>query len=133
MFYADTSAVMKLLVEEEHSAAMAELFDGTAATDAWVSSDLLRVELVRSVRRVAPPMLPDAEELLGAFDLVTVSAGVVTAATAEPDPGLRSLDAVHVATARVLRLNLSGFVSYDQRQVAAAVDAGLPVMSPGRA
>jgi hypothetical protein len=45
---------------------------------------------------------------------------------------LRSLDAVHVATARVLRLDLTGFVSYDNRQVAAAVDAGLPVMSPGR-
>lgn len=133
MFYADTSAVMKLLVQEEHSAAMAELFDGTATSDPWVSSDLLRVELIRSVRRTAPPMLPDAEELLGAFDLVTVSTGVVTAATAEPDAGLRSLDAVHVATARLLRLDLAGFVSYDERQVAAAVDAGLPVMSPGRA
>jgi hypothetical protein len=133
MFYVDTSAAMKLLVQEDHSDAMTELYDGTAANDPWVSSDLLRVELMRSMRRVAPPLLPDAEELLDAFDFVELSPRLLTAAMAEPDAGLRALDAIHVATARALRLGLTGFVTYDRDQSAAARDAGLPVMSPGKA
>jgi predicted nucleic acid-binding protein len=48
----------------------------------------------------------------------------------EPDRGLRSLDAIHLATARVLVPELDGLVTYDERLRKAATDAGLPVISP---
>jgi predicted nucleic acid-binding protein len=48
----------------------------------------------------------------------------------EPDRGLRSLDAIHLATARVLAPELDGLLTYDDRLGKAAADAGLPVISP---
>jgi predicted nucleic acid-binding protein len=48
----------------------------------------------------------------------------------EPDRALRSLDAIHLGTARILAEDLDGLVTYDARLAAAASDAGLPVLSP---
>jgi hypothetical protein len=124
--------VLKLLVEEAHSEDMAALYDATVASSHWVSSDLLRLEVTRAMRRLGAAMLPEADLLLDVFDLVEMSPRLVTAAAAEPDPDLRSLDAIHVATARVLRADVVAFVSYDDRQIRAAAGAGLPVLSPGR-
>ena len=49
----------------------------------------------------------------------------------EPDRGLRSLDAIHLATARILAPELDGLVTYDDRLIRAATDAGLVTVSPG--
>jgi predicted nucleic acid-binding protein len=56
---------------------------------------------------------------------------VLREATALPDPLLRSLDAIHVATAVQLRPLLDAFVTYDHRQAAIAREVGLRVVSPG--
>ena len=57
LYYADTSAVIKLLAQEEHSRAFADFYD--TETDAeWVSSALLRIELTRVVLRAMPTLLP---------------------------------------------------------------------------
>ena len=67
LYYADTSAVIKLLAEERHSIALAAFYD--QHTDAeWVSSALLRIELTRAVTRVMPVLMPDARDLLRAAD-----------------------------------------------------------------
>jgi predicted nucleic acid-binding protein len=52
------------------------------------------------------------------------------AAMNEPDRMLRSLDAIHLATARVLGPDLDGLATYDDRLAAAAKDAGIPVVDP---
>jgi uncharacterized protein len=129
LYYADTSAVIKLLVEESHSRAFAAFYDGH--TDAeWVSSALLRIELTRVVARAMPALLPDARDLLSAFSCIAIDNDVVEGAMNEPDRGLRSLDAIHLATARILSGDLSAIVSYDDRLLKAAADAGLSTESP---
>jgi predicted nucleic acid-binding protein len=129
LYYADTSAVIKLLAEESHSRAFAAFYDGR--TDAeWVSSALLRIELTRVVTRAMPALLPDARDLLSAFSYIAIDNDVVEGAMNEPDRGLRSLDAIHLATARILSGDLSAIVSYDDRLLKAAADAGLGTESP---
>jgi uncharacterized protein len=129
LYYIDTSAAVKLLAEESHSRAFAAFYDaGAGAT--WVSSALLRIDVVRAVTRVMPAALPDARALLLAFDYVNIDDEVVDAAMNEPDRMLRSLDAIHLATARVLGTDLNGLATYDDRLATAARDAGIPVIDP---
>jgi len=129
LYYIDTSAAIKLLVEETHSAAFAAFYD--AATDAeWVSSALLRIEIIRAVARAKPVLLPDARDLLLAFSYITIDDEIVEAAMDEPDRSLRSLDAIHLATARLLGPDLDAIVTYDDRLAKAASDAGLVTASP---
>jgi uncharacterized protein len=129
LYYADTSAVIKLLVEESHSKAFAAFYDGHADAE-WVSSALLRIEVTRAVNRAMPALLPDARDLLLAFSYVAIDDDVVEGAINEPDRGLRSLDAIHLATARVLSEDLDAIVSYDDRLLKAATGAGLTIASP---
>lgn len=130
LYYADTSAVIKLLAEETHSKAFAEFYDSHADAE-WVSSALLRIEVVRAVSRVLPALLPDARDLLTAFSYVSIDDDIVEAAMNEPDRALRSLHAIHLATARILAPELAALVTYDDRLSKAAADAGLVITSPG--
>jgi uncharacterized protein len=129
LYYADTSAVIKLLAEETHSRAFAAFYDAHADAE-WVSSALLRVEVTRAVARAMPALLPDARELLLAFSTIDIDDDVIEAAISEPDRALRSLDAIHLATARILGPDLDAVVSYDDRLVKAATDAGLTTVIP---
>ena len=126
LYYVDTSAVIKLLAEEAHSKAFAEFYD-TDPDAEWVSSALLRIELTRAVMRAVPALLPDARDLLLAFSYID---DVVDGAMNEPDRGLRSLDAIHLATARILGPDLNVFITYDECLGRAAQDAGMVVVSP---
>ena len=129
LYYIDTSAALKLLAEETNSLAFATFYDDHAGAS-WVSSALLRIELIRAVSRAMPALLPDARALLLAFGYVSIDDEVVDAAMNEPDRMLRSLDAIHLATARVLGPDLEGLATYDDRLAAAAKDAGIPVIDP---
>jgi predicted nucleic acid-binding protein len=130
LYCADTSAVIKLLVEETHSKAFAAFYDSHADAE-WVSSALLRIEVTRAVARAMPALLPDARELLTAFSYLAIDDEIVDAAVSEPDRRLRSLDAIHLATARLLAPDLDALVSYDDRLLRAANDVGLTTISPG--
>jgi predicted nucleic acid-binding protein len=129
LYYADTSAVIKLLVEETDSKAFAAFYDAHSDAE-WVSSALLRIELTRAVARAMPALLPDARELLLAFSCIAIDDDIVEGAITEPDRGLRSLDAIHLATARILAPELDALVTYDDRLLRAATDAGLVIVSP---
>ncbi|MDG4768382.1 type II toxin-antitoxin system VapC family toxin [Solwaraspora sp. WMMD406] len=129
LYYIDTSAALKLLAEESHSRAFAAFYDDSGGAS-WVSSTLLRIEVIRAVSRVMPVALPDARALLSAFGYVSIDDEVVNAAMDEPDRMLRSLDAIHLATARVLGTDLTGLATYDDRLAAAAKDAGITVVDP---
>jgi predicted nucleic acid-binding protein len=129
LYYADTSAVIKLLAEESHSKALAAFYD-THADAEWVSSALLRIEVTRATLRAMPALVPDARDLLLAFSFIAMDDEIVEGAMNEPDRGLQSLDAIHLATARLLGEDLDAIVSYDDRLLKAADDAGLPTLSP---
>jgi uncharacterized protein len=129
LYYADTSAVIKLLAEQTHSKAFAAFYDAHADAE-WVSSALLRVEVTRAVTRAMPALLPDARDLLLAFSTIAIDDDIVGGAMNEPDRGLRSLDAIHLATARILGPDLDAVVSYDDRLIKAAKDAGMATISP---
>ena len=129
LYYIDTSAALKLLAEESHSRPFARFYD-TNADASWVSSALLRIELIRAVTRVRPTVLPEAHDLLLAFNFVSIDNQVVDAAMNEPDRMLRSLDAIHLATARLLGPDLDGLATYVERLANAARDAEIPVVDP---
>jgi uncharacterized protein len=129
LYYADTSAVIKLLAEETDSRAFAAFYD-THADAEWVSSALLRVEVTRAVARALPALLPEARDLLLAFSCVAIDDDIVDGAMNEPDRGLRSLDAIHLATARIFAPELDAIATYDDRLIKAANDAGLTTASP---
>jgi predicted nucleic acid-binding protein len=129
LYYADTSAVIKLLAEESHSRAFAAFYDAHASAE-WVSSALLRIEVTRAVARGMPALLPEARDLLLAFSFIAIDDDIVEGAMNEPDRGLRSLDAIHLATARILAPDLDAIVSYDDRLLKATDDAGLASVSP---
>lgn len=130
MIYVDTSALMKLLKDDEvHAAAMSEHVRATEST--IVSSALLAVELRRATMRIRPADVPKADLLLSRVQLVDMSHAIVEKASRLPDPMLRSLDAIHLATALIVRDELDAVLTYDDRLAAAAVGHGLTVESPG--
>lgn len=129
MIYLDTSALLKTVFMEEHSPALVAYIQDNDA-DGFVSSVLLTVEMRRAVQRINPRYLPKADVELNRVALVTLSDAIVEYASRFPDPGLRSLDAIHVATALLVRKELTAVVSYDERMVAVAQSEGLPVVSP---
>lgn len=129
LYYVDTSAAIKLLMEETHSKAFAAFYDAHVDAE-WVSSSLLRIEIIRAIARARPALLPDARDLLLAFSYVGMDDDIVDAAMNEPDRMLRSLDAIHLATARVLGSDLDAIVTYDDRLESAATDAGCTVVRP---
>jgi predicted nucleic acid-binding protein len=127
LIYLDTSALLKLITPEEHSEALAAFVD--ARVD-FTSSTLLAVEARRDALRRAPQTLPRVDVFLSGVELIAMSTVVVENASRLPDPGLRSLDAIHLATALLVRNELDLLLAYDRRLLDAAEAHGLPTASP---
>jgi predicted nucleic acid-binding protein len=128
IIYVDTSAVLKLVVEEKESSTAATYLS-TAATQGnqLAASMLLYTELhCAAHRRGIPSQLVNA--VLAGINLVDLARSDLMYAAALPG-GLRSADAIHLAAA--IRLQADLLVAYDAELLAAAVDAGLNVLSPG--
>lgn len=130
MIYVDSSALLKLLHPEAESAALGSWLAARPGVPV-VSSDLARVEVLRACRRLDEASLPAAVALLEGTDLVPTSSTVVDGAIEVGDVALRSLDAIHLSSALLIRDELSAFVAYDHRLHDAAVTVGLPVTRPG--
>ncbi len=130
MHYIDTSALAKLVVVEAESEALHEWVTTTAG--GMVTSDLARIELLRAVRRVAPVAAAAARDVLSRVTLLDVTSAVLETAALLDPPALRSLDAVHLASALQLSTELDGFVTYDDRLADAARLVGLDVIAPGQ-
>jgi len=134
VIYLDTSGAMKLVRPEVHSDDLSQWFRERLGLPV-LSSVLIEVELMRATRRSAPDRVTTAANVLRGIGVLTVSPSVIARAAAYTDPGLRSLDAIHLATAEhvmsVTRKDLEAFVAYDERLLAAARRAGLPVAAPG--
>ncbi|PWJ54207.1 hypothetical protein SAMN06264364_108114 [Quadrisphaera granulorum] len=127
--YADTSALAKLLVAEAESSQLADHLNAVVSAGGSISSSsLAETELRRlAVRRGVEQTRVTA--LLQRVDLAEPDRALFTEAGLLPDASLRSLDALHLATA--LRLSADVVVAYDVRLLAAATRLGLPTLSPG--
>lgn len=117
-FYIDTSALVKLVVVEPETAALRAWLD--EADRDLVACDLVRTELMRTVRRVEPERVLRAREVLDAVTMVEVTTVVFEEAGRIEPADLRSLDAIHVAAALELGDDLEGLVTYDDRLARAA-------------
>lgn len=133
LFYLDASALVKLVRDEPETAALRAYLDDADL----VSSELVLTEVPRAVRRAAShdPQLPldtlaeRAADLLEAVALLPLDRPLLDAAGALSEPALRALDAIHVAAAIDIGV-IDAFVSYDERQSAAARLAGLRTAAP---
>lgn len=133
MIYLDTAALVKLTRVEAETAALITWLNDHAA-EPLVASALVEVELPRALRRSEPGVLGAVAGVVARLYRIEINAAVRAAAGAYIDPNLRSLDAIHLATAELLVASgksLNAFVTYDKRLAAAAGQAGLPVIAPG--
>jgi len=133
LFYLDASALVKLVREESESQALVSFLEDADA----VSCELVLTEVPRAIRRAAtldPELALDAleaqaGEVLEALAMLPLDRPLLVAAGALQEPGLRALDAIHVTAALELS-PIDAFVSYDERQCAAARLAGLRTVAP---
>lgn len=125
--YLDSSAAVKLIVREAESDALESWL---RPHDVLASSALLRTELLRAIQRGAPRRIAEARAALAAFTLRAVDDEILDAAGDIGPSSIRSLDAIHLATALRLVTALDAIVTYDRRMIEGAVLLGLPVASP---
>lgn len=133
LFYLDASALVKLVREEPESEALsAFLVDADT-----VSCELVLTEVPRAIRRAAAldPKLSlealetQAADVIEALAMLPLDRALLLAAGALDEPRLRALDAIHLTAALDLS-PIDAFVSYDERQSAAARLAGLRTVAP---
>ncbi len=131
MIYADSSALMKLVREEVETAALGAWISAQPEVPV-VTSELGRVEVLRAARRVGGQALTEARAVIGDVDLIVLDRTVQDLACDFGEPTLRSLDALHLASAVLLRKDLTAFVAYDGWLLAAAQSTGLPTAAPSQ-
>jgi predicted nucleic acid-binding protein len=129
LIYLDSSALVKLAITEPESAG---LLSWLAAQPnlVRVASTVIRVEVPRAVWRAEPSALPESYLVIRRTTEIELSDEVLSKAAGVKPVTLHAIDAIHLASALVLRRELTAFVSYDKRLLAAAKEAGLPTASP---
>lgn len=127
--YLDSSALCKVISPESESAALRTFVREWSGDLA--SSDLARTEVLRHTRRWNPASLPHARALLDSLVLIPILTQITERAGLLEPGHMRSLDALHLATALELGDDLAAVVTYDLRQADAAREAGLTVLAPG--
>jgi uncharacterized protein len=125
--YLDSSALVKLAVREVHSDALRQHLRRRRPL---MSSALARTEVLRALLPGGEPALAAGRQVLSRVDLVRVNDPVLSQAGTMLPVELRSLDAIHLATAGRIGADLAEIVTYDQRMAAAARSMGYKVSSP---
>jgi predicted nucleic acid-binding protein len=125
--YLDSSAIVKLAVRERESFALRRYL---RRRQPLVSSALARTEVLRALLPAGEEALARGRDVLQRLDLVRVSDGILNAAGVLRPDVLRSLDAIHLATARLLGRDVRTIVTYDDRMIAPARELGFRVVQP---
>jgi uncharacterized protein len=125
--YLDSSAIVKLAVREPESDALRRHLRRRRP---WVSSSLARTEVLRALLPAGDAALAAGRGVLARCDLVRVNDRVLNLAGTMQPAELRSLDAIHLATAERLGSDVSELVIYDERLAEAARQRGYRVSSP---
>jgi predicted nucleic acid-binding protein len=132
VIYLDSSALMKFVRRENETAALSGWLSHRPDQPV-VTSELGRVEVLRSARRISDRALAEARAVVGDLDLVPLNRAVQDVACDIGDPLLPTLDALHLASALLIGEGLTALIAYEDRLVDAARAAGLLVATPGRA
>lgn len=125
--YVDSSALVKLAVQEPESQALRRYL---TRRKPLASSALARVEVARALMPLGEQALGRGDEVLSRIDLLRINERVLHAAAALPPTELRSLDAIHLATAQQFGGELRQIVTYDDRMASAAEALGWRVVKP---
>lgn len=128
VFYIDTSAMLKLLVDETHAGAYRRW--ASKHSGKLVSCDVLRTELLRAALRYDRSLLAAARLALQTVHLVRCREDTFDRAGLLTPETLRSLDAIHIASALEWGSELQGMVTYDLKLALAAAEQGIQVLSP---
>ena len=126
-WYLDSSAILKLILDESERTALLKILENKSIT-----SRISRVEVIRTVTRLAPEHLILAYSELEKIDFFPVSTGVLNIAESfASHVTLRTLDAVQVATVIFLDRTVKGLITYDRQMIKNAQALGIKVVSPG--
>lgn len=126
--YLDSSALVKVVIDEPESAAVRAFVDGASTCYA---SALVRAEVPRALRRHGARPAARGHVLVDELDLIELDDALLADASGVGDAMLRTLDAIHLASALLLGDELDALVTYDMRLAEAAREAGLRVEAPG--
>jgi predicted nucleic acid-binding protein len=125
--YLDSSAIVKLVVAEPESAALRRYLRRRRPL---VSSALAKAEVARALLPLGEAAVRRGQEVLARLELIRISDRILTAAGQLLPAELRTLDAVHLATAQQLGSDLGRIVTYDERLRVAAAAVGCPLAAP---
>jgi predicted nucleic acid-binding protein len=125
--YLDSSAVLKFIFSEPESAIAKKEIRGVL-----YSSELVRVEVVRTVLRNEPELLERALDVLSKIHIIKIKSGIVVQAERLPSHvKIRGMDAIHLASANILGRAGHTVVTYDRNMAKAAKALGFNIESPG--
>lgn len=127
VWYVDSSAIVKLVAVEPETSVLTEFL---ADRQPLVSSALATTEVHRAALPLGERFLDQATEVLERFELVRISNEILEHAGRLEPNSLRSLDAIHLATASLFGSTLGGLISYDGRMRDAALSYGWGVHAP---
>ena len=125
--YLDSSALVKLAVREPESVALRRYLRRRRPL---IASALVRTEVMRALLPLGAEAVRRGHQVLARIDLLRINDRVLDAAGAMLPAELRSLDAIHLATAQQLGTDLARIVTYDDRMAMAANQLGLTVARP---
>ena len=124
--YIDSSAILKLIVQEKESDAVRSI---TRAR--FITSEISRVEIIRAVLRHEPKSLKTAESVLKNINILTIDSATLTQAERLPEQiNIRGLDAIHLASAGKFGLRITALLTYDKQMAKAARELGFEVLAP---
>jgi predicted nucleic acid-binding protein len=125
-WYLDTSALLKLVVQEKESAALRKVVG-----DDDVTSSFTRLEVARALNLYSAKTKKDASTLLNLISLIPIDFGIMTQAELIIQGSeLKVPDAIHVATAIKMGTLIKGIITYDQQMASVASRLGIRVLAP---
>ena len=127
-FVVDSSAIVKLIVDEPKSQSFSAWLKN-CKDDLYVS-ELAHTEVARAINRVDASLHGQLKTVIERFGTIRVSSQILTIASVLSPTNLRTLDAIHIASCLILGDDLTGFVTYDGTQAAAASHNGIAVIAP---
>jgi predicted nucleic acid-binding protein len=127
-WYIDSSAVVKTVIEEAESSALATWLQDK---DHLATCELVQVEAVRAVRISDPAAVARARRVIGTLTLIRLDDDLYERAADLDPPFLRSLDAIHLAAALSIGGDLAGIVTYDHHMAERARALDFRVEAPG--
>lgn len=130
MIYCDSSALVKLVVEEAESEALDDWLSSRRGVQ-LASSIIARTEVVLAVARYGDKWAAAATDLLATVAVIELDVDLADEAARLGSPGLRTLDALHLASALRIEQAITAFVAYDHGLAEAARSQGLRVVAPG--